>query len=172
MEIMDRRLIDYFDSLIIKHESEHGYISNFEMNYEEAKELFTEEELKLLVVFSAMKFAITTQQNSELMDISRYILEELEKAGLKMPISSEFINSIFNFNAVYRPLYDLLSLATNGKFRGKEMSQDYIDGVIDSILVLKKYQRSSGFGDFEWTLDFNTAVSNVPQENYNYPHKH
>ena len=55
-------------------------------------------------------------------------------------------------------LFSLLDLAENGRYRGEKMSQDYKMGVIDSIVALRKYQSSSGFGDLAWERDYNPVA--------------
>ena len=98
-----------------------------------------------------------------MMDIAENILSELKAMSLDTPASTRFINSLFNFDSIYRPMYDLLSLAVDSKYRGKKFSEDYINGVIDSILVLKRFQRTNGFGDNEGEIDWNTAIDERPK---------
>jgi hypothetical protein len=118
----------------------------------------TEEQIKVLVVYSCFKLAVTTWNDSELKDISKYVVDQLDACGINTDLSPDFINSIFNFNAVYRPLYDLLALAVEDVYAGKKKSSDYTDGIIDSIIALRRFETYSGFGDFNWEKEYNTAI--------------
>ena len=117
-----------------------------------------EEELRVLVVFAAMKKVMANPNGVELMDVANYVLEQLDEAASVKPFSTEFINSVFNFKVVYTVLFSLLDLVENGRYRGQKMSEDYKMGVIDSIIALKKYQNESGFGTRDWEFDYNAAA--------------
>jgi hypothetical protein len=132
------------------------------VDYNLAKEELEEDELKILVIYSTFK-KVAHMGNVEIMDIAEAILSELKELSLDIPASTTFIKSIFNFDSIYRPMYDLLSLAVDAKYRGKKFSEDYINGVIDSIIVLKRFQRTNGFGDNEWEIDWNTAIDERPK---------
>jgi hypothetical protein len=125
---------------------------------EDAKEIFDEDEIKVLLVYSTIINYMNTNANSEIMDISIDVINELNRASSYDSLSSNFINSFYNFNNIYTPLYDLLDLATNGKFDGKPMTDEYRNGIIDSIIVLRKYQRNAGFGDHQWDISYNSAI--------------
>jgi hypothetical protein len=156
MELM-KNIEKYFKE-ILEHD-EHGNFTT-KINNEIAYEVLEEDELKVLILFTTMLNYMNTVPNAETMDMAEECLKQLKIAGLDDPVSSKFINSVFNFNNVYTPLYDLLDLATNGKFRGKSLSDDYRLGVIDSIVALRRYQRNHGLGDHEWELPYNTANFN------------
>jgi hypothetical protein len=117
----------------------------------------TEEQLKVLLVYSCFKVAITTWKDAELKDISKYVVQQLDACKMNTDLSPDFINSIFNFNAVYRPLYDLLALAVEDVYAGKKKSSDYTDGIIDAIIALRRFETYSGFGDFNWEKEYNTS---------------
>lgn len=133
-----------------------------EIDYALAKEQLDEHELKILVIYATFKRCFTYGKH-ELVDIAADILEELKSMSLDVPASTNFIKSVFNFDSIYRPMYDLLSLAIDAKYRGKKFSEEYVNGVIDSILVLKRFQRTNGFGDNEWEIDWNTAIDERPK---------
>jgi hypothetical protein len=118
----------------------------------------TEDQLKALIVYSCFKVAVTTWKDAETKVISAYVVDQLKACGMSEPLSQEFINSIFNFNAVYRPLYDLLALAVEDVYSGKKKSSDYTDGIIDAIIALRRFETYSGFGDFNWEKEYNTAI--------------
>jgi hypothetical protein len=147
--------IDLFTNLI---EPEDFEKVNIPKQLENARDHVTEDELKILVVFASMRKAMSNPAGAELMDISEYVVKQLEEASLIKPFSTEFINSIYNFKVVYTVLFSLLDLAENGRYRGKKMSEDYKMGVIDSIVALRKYQSVSGFGDISWERDYNPAA--------------
>jgi len=150
--------IEKYFKEILKHD-DHGNFTT-DINYEVAYELLEEDELKVLILFTTMLRYMNTVVNAETMDMAEECLNQLNIAGLDNPLSSTFINSIFNFNNVYTPLYDLLDLATNGRFRGEKVSDEYRLGVMDSIIALRRYQRTHGLGDHEWELPYNTANFN------------
>jgi hypothetical protein len=84
---------------------------------------------------------------AEIMYMAELSTQELKKAGLEEPVSNMFINSLFNFRNVYRPLYDLLDIRYANRIDDPDRQSDqYRLGVIDCILSLRKYERSSGFG--------------------------
>ena len=122
------------------------------------KEDLTEDELKVLVVYASVKKALNRPGGAELMDIAEYVIEQLQEASLDEPFSTEFIDSIFSFKVVYTVLFSLLDLAENGRYKGEKMSKDYKIGVIDSIVALRKYESSSGFGDTAWDMSYNPAA--------------
>lgn len=131
---------------------------NVPKEIENAKEHVTEDELKILVIFSSMKKVMTNPNGVDLIDIAEHVVDQLKVASADEPFSTEFINSIFNFKVVYTVLFSLLDLAENGRYRGEKMSQDYKMGVIDSIVALRKYQSSAGFGDLAWERDYNPVA--------------
>lgn len=150
--------IEKYFKEILKHD-DHGNFTT-EINYKIAYEVLEEDELKVLILFTTMLKYMNTVVNAETMDMAEECLNQLKIAELDNPLSSQFINSIFNFNNVYTPLYDLLDLATNGRFRGESISNEYRLGVMDSIIALRRYQRTHGLGDHEWELPYNTANFN------------
>ena len=150
--------IEKYFKEILEHD-DHGNFTT-KINYKIAYEVLDEDELKVLILFTTMLDYMNTTVNAETMDMAEKCLNELKAAELDNPLSSTFINSIFNFNNVYTPLYDLLDLATNGRFRGESVSNEYRLGVIDSIVALRRYQRTHGLGDHEWELPYNTASFN------------
>lgn len=117
----------------------------------------SKEEIQTQIVYSVISSMVNTGEGAEIKDIANECVKALQQGEVGMEVSSEFINSIFNFHNVYRPLYDLLDLATNGELRGKKMTDEYRDGVIDAILAMKKYERHHGFGDLMWKIDYNTV---------------
>jgi hypothetical protein len=125
---------------------------------DEAEKVLDEDELKVLIVYSAMINHMNTNAHSEIMDMAQESVNQLKAASLDSDLSIKFINSFYNFNNIYTPLYDLLDLATNGRFEGKPMSNEYRDGIIDSIITLRRYQRNSGFGDHQWDVVYNSAI--------------
>lgn len=150
--------IEKYFKEILEHD-DHGNFTT-KINHEIAYEVLEEDELKVLILFTTMLNYMNTTVNAETMDMAEICINELKAAELDNPLSSTFINSIFNFNNVYTPLYDLLDLATNGRFRGESISNEYRLGVIDSIVALRRYQRTHGLGDHEWELPYNTANFN------------
>ena len=148
--------VDLFDNLITPENFEK---INIPKEIENIKNNLTEEELKVLVIYASVRKVMSNPSGAEIMDIAEYVAEQLEVASLDKPLSTEFINSIFNFKVVYTVLFSLLDLAENGKNMGEKMSADYKMGVIDSIVALRKYQSTSGFGDVFWEKDQNLAAN-------------
>jgi hypothetical protein len=105
-----------------------------------------------------MKKIMTNPNGVDLIDIAEYVVDQLKVASADEPFSTEFINSIFNFKVVYTVLLSLLDLAENGRYRGEKMSKDYKMGVLDSIVALRKYQSTAGFGDLSWEKDYNPVA--------------
>jgi hypothetical protein len=147
--------LDLFTSLFTAEDFEKV---NVPKEIEGAKDHVTEDELKILVIFSSMKKIMTNPNGVDLIDIAEYVVDQLKAASVDEPFSTEFINSIFNFKVVYTVLFSLLDLAENGRYRGEKMSKDYKMGVIDSIVALRKYQSSAGFGDLAWEKDYNPVA--------------
>jgi hypothetical protein len=116
--------------------------------------------LKILIAYTTMMNCMSTNEGMQVMDIAKEIIKELEKSEIDFNISSNFINSVFNFDNVYIPLYDLLELSTEAKYGGKKRNNDYRDGIIDSIVSLRKFERSYGLGDHKWDIPFNTIADN------------
>lgn len=161
----DQRYFEYdkYIKLVVDHEHQHNTIPEIEnIDYSLAKEELSENEFKIFIIYSCFKKAMNGD-GAELIDIAESTLKELKNASLDLPASAEFINSLFSFDSIYKVMYDLLSLAVDGEYRGVKKSKDYIDGVIDSIVVLKKFQRYNGFGDFEWTVRWNDAINHNPK---------
>jgi hypothetical protein len=138
---------------------------------DEAEKILDKDELKVLIVYSAMINHMNTNAHAEIMDMAQESVNQLKAASLDSDLSIKFINSFYNFNNIYTPLYDLLDLATNGRFEGKPMSNDYRNGIIDSIITLRRYQRNSGFGDHQWDVVYNSAIEKgiIPIDT---PHQH
>jgi hypothetical protein len=147
--------LDLFTSLYTAEDFERV---NVPKELEDAREHVTDDELKILVVFSSMKKIMTNPNGVDLIDIAEYIVEQLKTASADEPFSTEFINSVFNFKVVYTVLLSLLDLAENGRYRGEKMSKDYKMGVLDSIVALRKYQSTAGFGDLSWEKDYNPVA--------------
>ena len=118
----------------------------------------TEDEIKIALIASTV-LRFNNLGGGESVDLAEIINNQLKEASFDLPLSSEFIKSIFNFHNVYRPLYDLLDLATNATFQGREMSDEYRLGIIDSIIALRRYERTHGLGDHEWKIIHNTAIN-------------
>jgi hypothetical protein len=118
----------------------------------------TEDEIKIALIASTI-LRFNNLGGGESVDLAEIINNQLKESSLATPLSSEFIKSIFNFHNIYRPLYDLLDLATNATFQGREMSDEYRLGVIDSIIALRRYERTHGLGDHEWKMIHNTAIN-------------
>jgi hypothetical protein len=116
-----------------------------------------EEHLKILLITSTILY-FNNSGGGESIDLAAEIVKQLQIAELDKPLSTTFIKSIFNFDNVYRPIYDLLDLATTGKYQGKKMSDEYRNGIIDSIVALRRYQRHHGLGDHEWEITYNTTT--------------
>lgn len=118
----------------------------------------TEDEIKIALIASTI-LRFNNLGGGESVDLAEIINNQLKESSLATPLSSEFIKSIFNFHNIYRPLYDLLDLATNATFQGREMSDEYRLGIIDSIIALRRYERTHGLGDHEWKMVHNTAIN-------------
>ena len=156
---------DKYIKLVAEHENNHNYLPKIEnINYELAKEELSENEFKIFIIYSCFKKAMDRGDGAEIIDIAEDTFKELKNASLDLPVSAEFINSLFSFDSIYKVMYDLLQLAVDGEYRGVKKSKDYIDGVIDSIVVLKRFQRYNGFGDFEWTVKWNNAIDYNPKD--------
>jgi hypothetical protein len=130
-------------------------------------EELSKKQLQREIIMTTMSHDMGSGEGAEISSMAEHILTELEKAGLDFEVSNTYINSIFNFNNVYRPLYDLLDLATNGTYDGNNMSDEYRSGVIDSILALKKYAKYHGYGDLSWEIQYNTVTNRGDQWNPN-----
>ena len=120
-------------------------------------EELSKEEVQTQILYSIISSMVNTGEGAEIKDIANECVKALQKSEVGIDVSPDFINSIFNFHNVYRPLFDLLDLATNGELRGKKMTDEYRNGVIDAILAMKKYERHHGFGDVLWKIDYNTV---------------
>jgi hypothetical protein len=120
-----------------------------------------EDEVKVQILHTTMLNYMNTNANAEVRDMAKAGIEALQRANEDVPLSSKFINSIFNFHNVYRPLYDLLDVVTNGTHQGRKMSDEYRNGVIDAIVALRRYERNHGLGDAEWEIEYNTAINRV-----------
>jgi len=125
------------------------------MTYELAKDMIankeinslTDDQVRALIIYTTFTYCVNNMQEAEMMFMSELAVRELKGAGLLEPVSNMFINSLFNFRNVYRPLYDLLDLVSSERVEDKErLSDDYRLGVIDCILALRRYERASGFG--------------------------
>ena len=150
--------VDRYFSEIVSVESE-GHHHNLVINKELQDRYLNEDETNILIIFTTMMNYMNNVPNAETMDIAVQCLKQLKEAGSDFPVSSKFLNSLFNFDNVYSPLYDLLDLATTGRYRGEKMSDDYRKGIIDSIIALRKFQRTHGLGDHEWEITYNTAIN-------------
>ena len=150
--------IEKYFSEIVSSESE-GHHHNLVINKELQDKYLNEDETNILIIFTTMMNYMNNVPNAETMDIAIECLKQLKEAGSDFPVSSKFLNSLFNFDNVYSPLYDLLDLATNGRYKGEKMSNDYRKGIIDSIIALRKFQRTHGLGDHEWEIYYNTAIN-------------
>ena len=154
---MRENIDKYYDEVISNEQEGHHHILN--INKDIAKEHLDADEINVLLLFTTMMNYMNNVPNAETMDMAVECLKQLKEAGNDFPLSSKFINSIFNFDNVYSPLYDLLDLATTGRYRGENMSDDYRKGIIDSIIALRKFQRTHGLGDHEWEINYNTAIN-------------
>jgi len=141
----------YLDE-VLSHEREHEWM---DLTYERAQELLanhkmnglTEDQVKALIIYSTFTYCINNLQEAEMMFMAELAVSELKKAGYEEPVSNMFINSLFNFRNVYRPLYDLLDLIKTNRVNDPDRKSDqYRLGVIDSIIALRMYERLSGFG--------------------------
>jgi hypothetical protein len=153
----------YLDE-ILSHEKEHIWK---DMTYEKAKDLIagkeinglTEDQVRALIIYSTFQYCVDNMVEPEIMYISEITVSELKKAGMEQPVSNIFINSLFNFRNVYRPLYDLLDIRDSGRIDDPDRNSDqYRLGVIDCILSLRRYERSSGFGWEDPTPRMNVAI--------------
>ena len=142
--------------LTIEAEDHHSILK---INKELQNKYLDADEINILLLFTTMMNYMNTTPNAETMDMAVECLKQLKEAGNEFPLSSNFIESIFNFDNVYSPLYDLLELATTGRYRGEKMSDDYRKGIIDSIIAIRKFQRIHGLGDHEWEINYNTAIN-------------
>jgi hypothetical protein len=125
------------------------------LTYEKAQELIankeinglTEDQVRSLIIYTTFSYCMSNLQEAEIMYMAELSVQELKKAGMAEPVSNMFINSLFNFRNVYRPLYDLLDIRHANRIDDPDrMSDQYRLGVIDCILSLRKYERASGFG--------------------------
>ena len=127
----------------------------------------SKKELQRQIIITTLMKDLNSGEGAEISSMAEHVLKELACAELDFELSNTFINSIFNFNNVYKPLYDLLDLATNGTYDGNNMSDEYRSGVIDSILALKKYAKYHGLGDLSWTREYNSVTNRVEDFNIN-----
>lgn len=141
----------YLDE-VLSHEKEHIWKN---LTYEKAQELIagkeinglTEDQVRALIIYTTFSYCMNNLQEAEIMYMAELSVQELKKAGIAEPVSNMFINSLFNFRNVYRPLYDLLDIRYANRIDDPDrMSDEYRLGVIDAILSLRRYERSSGFG--------------------------
>lgn len=153
----------YLDE-ILSHEKEDEWTS---LTYERAQELIanqklkglTEDQVKALIIYSTFTYCLNNLQEAEMMYMSELAVSELKKANLDIPVSNIFINSLFNFRNVYRPLYDLLDLVSADRVDDPDRkSEQYRLGVIDSIIALRQYERASGFGWEDPNPRFNVVL--------------
>jgi hypothetical protein len=153
----------YLDE-ILSHEKEGLWK---DMTYEKAQDLIlgkdikglTEDQVRALIIYSTFTYCVDNMVEPEIMYISELTVSELKKAGMAEPVSNIFINSLFNFRNVYRPLYDLLDIRDSGRIDDPDRNSDqYRLGIIDCILSLRRYERSSGFGWEDPTPRMNVAV--------------
>jgi hypothetical protein len=154
---MKENIEKYVNEIVTTEKEDHHLI--LKINKELQKKYLSEDEITILLLFTTMMNYMNTTPNAETMDMAIECLKQLKEAGKEFPVDSKFINSIFNFDNVYSPLYDLLDLATTGRYRGEKMSDDYRKGIIDSIIALRRYQRIHGLGDYEWEINYNTAIN-------------
>lgn len=154
---MKENIQKYANEIVTTEEENHHLI--LKINKELQKKYLSEDEITVLLLFTTMMNYMNSTPNAETMDMAEECLKQLKEAGKDFPLSSKFIESIFNFDNAYSPLYDLLELATTGKYRGQKMSDDYRKGIIDSIIALRKFQRTHGLGDHEWDIYYNTAIN-------------
>jgi hypothetical protein len=154
----------YLDE-ILSHEKE-GIWKN--LDYEKAKELIddkeahglTEDQVRALIIYMTFSYCVNNLQEAEMMYMAEIAVQELKKASLAEPVSNMFINSLFNFRNVYRPLYDLLDLKYANRIDDPDRQSDqYRLGVIDAIISLRKYERLSGFGWEDPNPRMNVVIS-------------
>jgi len=141
----------YLDE-VLSHEKEELWKN---LTYEKAQELIagkdinglTEDQVRALIIYATFSYCMNNLVEAEIMYMAEVSVQELKKAGVAEPVSNIFINSLFNFRNVYRPLYDLLDIRYANRIDDPDRQSDqYRLGVIDSILSLRRYERSSGFG--------------------------
>jgi len=141
----------YLDE-VLSHEREDLWKN---LTYEKAQELIagkdinglTEDQVRALIIYATFSYCMNNLVEAEIMYMAEVSVQELKKAGVAEPVSNIFINSLFNFRNVYRPLYDLLDIRYANRIDDPDRQSDqYRLGVIDSILSLRRYERSSGFG--------------------------
>lgn len=154
---MKQNIEKYIDEIIIHEQHIDGY-PEIVINKEIQDKYLNEDEATIILMFSTMMNYMNKTPNAEIMDMAVECLKELKEAGKEFPRSTTFLNSLFNFDNAYEPLYDLLDLATNGRYKGEKMSSEYRKGIVDSIVALRRFQRTHGFGDHEWEIDYNTAI--------------
>jgi|LakMenE01Jun11ns_1017448.scaffolds.fasta_scaffold9857747_2 hypothetical protein len=139
-----------------------------DLNYDKAKELLankeinglTEDQVRALIVYSTFTYCVNNMVEPEMMYICELAVSELKRAGSAEPVSNMFINSLFNFRNIYRPIYDLLDIRYGNRIDDPDRNSDqYRLGVIDAILTLRKYERSTGFGWEDPYPRTNLAVS-------------
>jgi hypothetical protein len=154
---MKKNIEKYYDEIVSTENEGHHVV--LKINKEFQNKYLDKDEINVIVMFTTMMNYMNNTPNAETMDMAVECLKQLKEIGNDFPVSSTFINSIFNFDNVYSPLYDLLELATTGKYRGDKMSDDYRKGIIDSIVALRKFQNTHGLGDHEWEINYNTAIN-------------
>lgn len=166
MEKYQDKYLEYekYIKMVDSHEHEgHHHHNEIEIDYSLAKENLSEDDFKTFIIYSCFKKAMSSAEGAEIIDIAADVYEQLKITEIDKPASSEFIKSLFSFDSIYKVMYDFLALAVDGKYQGKKMSQDYITGIIDSIVILRKFQRYNGFGDFEWTMGWNSSIDYSPK---------
>jgi len=153
----------YLDE-VLSHEKEEIWK---DLTYEKAKELIaekeinglTEDQVRALIIYTTFSYCMNNLQEAEIMYMAELSIQELKKAGLAEPVSNMFINSLFNFRNVYRPLYDLLDVRYANRIDDPDRQSDqYRLGIIDCILSLRRYERSSGFGWEDPNPRFNIPI--------------
>jgi hypothetical protein len=132
------------------------------------KKNMSELEIQTEVISNAMFNAMNNGRNVEIRDVATICAETLKEIGLENPVSHAYIESLFNFNNIYIPLYDLLDVATRYSMAGEKKSSDYRDGIIDAIITIRRFQRFSGFGEHQFIPDWNYAIDREIVE----PHTH
>lgn len=132
---------------------------NIDVDVHRATEELNKDELKALIVFAAMRKMFNRPEGGTMQEVAEYAVEQLKVAGQDEPLSTEFVDSIFNFNVIYSVLFDLLDLSIRGSFDGKIPSDQYRRGIVDSILALRKYQTENGFGDWQWEINHNIVIN-------------
>lgn len=132
---------------------------DIDVDVNRASEELTEREVQVLILFAAMKKMFNRAEGGTLDQVAEYAIDQLSIAGKAEPVSTEFMNSLFNFNTVYSVLFDLMDLSIRGSFDGKIPSDQYRRGIVDSIVALRKYQTELGFGDWEWSVNHNIVIN-------------